>query len=203
MPRSWNVESAAAAILAVWRGEPALFGRGGYGDGESSRIGLLCADRLRPRLLWHGHLPDAQVEPLFARLAMRGPLARGGLDFMFASDWKVAWTEPPFPFRLYDRAGLRCELRDGAVRVRGWFGCVRSFPAADIRAVRAEGFAYRARSRALLVLDAGLPVAFATSWDLAAPFTDDPWAIYEEWAARAATSLATALAVPVERAGDL
>ncbi|MCC6752217.1 MAG: hypothetical protein IT371_31490 [Deltaproteobacteria bacterium] len=189
---------ALAAIGAVWQGGRALLGSGTWVVEGMTRLGLLQLEgNKRPHLLWHGYVGDEDVAPLRAALEQRGRVLPGGLDFMFQTPWKVAWTEGTEVIELFDRGGLRCVATHKDLSLHPRVGAARRIPVGSVRAVQAEGYAYRSASRVRLVLDDNRLVGVLSAIDLLAPWADDPWGIYEGWTTRAAAALATRIGVPV------
>ena len=201
-PRRWTEDAALEAIVARWDGGPSIFAPGWRNAGWT-RVGFLVTTGRRATMDWNGYVADDAVDRLRDRLGERGPVERGGVDLMFATRWKVAWTESPGACRIFAAGRLRCEAEGAAISIVPRLGRARRLPASAVRAVRAEGHAFRARSRIELELERGRAIAVASSWDLAAALSDDPWAIREAWTVKAGAHLAAVLGVPLRRVGDV
>jgi hypothetical protein len=199
----FSVEDAVAAITCAWAGSPAIIGTGTWSEQGHVRIGVLDVSGKRPALVWAGHVAAADVSELFGVLEAHGPCERGGLDFMYATPWKIAWTQSSERVRVFDRQRLRCEASEQGIVVHDRCRGQRSIGRERIRIVRATGHAFRIRSHVDLVLDDGSCVTAVAAHDLGAVFSDDPWAIWETWTVRVATALAGTLGIAIERRGDV
>lgn len=131
----WPLEAALARITkAVRAGVDLLVVTGQYAEPGTDRVMVLQIVKMVPRERWDGFLATADVEVLRARLSQLGHRVwPGENDAMFATSWKLAWTQAPAPFLLFDRRGLRCSIEGGAVQLhRRWRRASRSIPLSAI-----------------------------------------------------------------------
>ncbi len=192
--RNWSPDEAVGAIRNRWRGNKAILGTGSWHQDGCSRVGLLQVDGVeRPKLIWDGYVKDGEVEDLRRRLSTVGAVMPGALDFMYATEWRVAWTTTPAPFAVYDRKGLCASVVDRNLIARSRSGVQRIIPAKEVRAVIPEGRAFRARSRVLVRTASGEDVSLVAVWDLGAWFDDVPYSIYESWTVSVANILSERL----------
>ena len=180
------------AIDRVWDGAPALLGRGQWDHDNRVRLGFLRLDDVHPRMLWNGYVTENEASQLRTELAAKGRLDDGCFDFMFATDWKVAWTVSADRIEIYSRGGL-CGIVSGdhVERPRG-----HRIPKDEIAEVRGEGGAFRARTRVCLRLKTGREMTIVSAYDPGAVFSDDPWEIYEAWPHRLAEEINRRLRAP-------
>ena len=68
-------------------------------------------------------------------------------------------------------------------------GGIRRIPRDQIKEVRGESGAFRARTRVLARLTGGADVSLVTSYNFRAWFSEDPWDIYEQWPHRVAEAV--------------
>jgi hypothetical protein len=141
---------------------------------------LVVLDDRHPKLLWDGYLSEADGAALRAKLAQKGALQDGYLDFMFATPWRVGWTLESDCVAVYSRHGLAARVTADGIEHRGKAD-VETLRAPDIADVFGEGAAFHARTRVRVRLKNGRVVTLVSVLDLGNWFDDDPWEIYEQW----------------------
>lgn len=78
----------------------------------------------RLKRLWAGLLSHSDVDEITNRLRGERGLWLGAIDTYHdpPSNWfRLVWTLPPAPCRIYTRRGMRCDVERSRVRVRGFW----------------------------------------------------------------------------------
>jgi hypothetical protein len=190
----WTAREAFAVIERAWDGGPALLGRGQFEHDNRIRLGLLRLADTRPRLLWAGYVDERDAAELRGKLAAKGALDDGHLDFMFATRWRVAWAIAPDRIAIYSRRGLRAVVTGTYVDRRRLAGTQRILRT-EIADVQGEGGAFQARTRVCLRLASGRALTIVSAYDLLYWVDLDPSEIYESWPHRLAQEMKRRLGI--------
>lgn len=78
----------------------------------------------RLRQLWAGILNQSEADEITHRLQEGRGLWLGAIDsyHLPPSSWfRMVWTLPPAPCRIYTRRGMRCDVERSRVRMRGYW----------------------------------------------------------------------------------
>jgi hypothetical protein len=201
--RVWQTHDVVESITRGWSGTPALFGEGQFWSKDRLRYGFLHvgdSPGAAPRVLWHGCITPVQADEVKRAMRQLGEVQDAKLDFMFATKWKVAWTEGAEP-RIWDARGLRAFVDDGALVVVDANGERERFEPESVLSIHAEGRAYHPRTAVWVNTKAGEARLLVEAIDLLVP-PDDPWEIYESWPLTIATLFATALSLPAPQTDE-
>lgn len=167
---------------------------------SAARIGVLEVGDGRPVLRADVWLADDELQRLREELHDRGDVRTGRWDVLFATRWRLAWTDDGEPFALWDRRGRRAEVIDDTLRVR-LGSAAHAWPCSDLVAVEVHlAAAWVLREVRITRRDGGpVIVARQREWFAASDPTYDMLELGFDawWAVELAQELARRLVLPL------